>query len=416
MADTLIIPASGSLTAAGKYAGPQLGPYQLNGTDVTAFGRLPPYQLNGTDSNIFGRLGSYQLNGTDAVTYGVFPTYQLPGGNRFIQPGVTPILAAGGAAVSTNSGNPNSNIAPATGVLVTTGAAGTAVVFSQPPVVGALALAGIAPVMGRSGFTSASLRKLSGYSTASQSGGIGAAILRKLRSTGTVNLPVATGAATMRKMSGLGYGQVVGAPVLRKVRAVGTAAGAAIGAATLRAIRSQSMAGLGNIRKLQGAGSAAATLVEQYRVFVMNTSTNAVSEYTNHRFNSFAEIGGAYYGAGPDGFTKLDGTTDAGANINWQVRTGQMDDKQPGLKRLPEVVLGLRASGPVRVRVWPNDNEYYDYMLPNVKTNTIRQHRVKPGKGMESRYFAVELQGVSNSAIELDSLMVNMTQTTRRIG
>ena len=306
---------------------------------------------------------------------------------------------------------------PLVGAVTLVGGAPTlTIVPALVPLAGAVVITGVVPVVGFSAMAAVSMRKVSGIGQAYQSGGIGAAILRKLRSTGTVNLPTATGAATMRKMTGLGYGQVVGAPVLRKVRAVGTAAGAAIGAATLRAIRSQSVSGLGRLRKLQVSGSAAATLVEQYRTFVMNSSTNAVSEYTNHRFNSFAEINGAYYGAGPDGFTKLDGTTDAGANINWQVRTGQMDDKQPGLKRLPEVMLGLRASGPIRVRVWPNDNEYYDYMLPNVKTNTIRQHRVKPGKGMESRYFAVELQGVSNSAIELDSLMINMTPTTRRIG
>ena len=93
-----------------------------------------------------------------------------------------------------------------------------------------------------------------------------------------------------------------------------------------------------------------------------------------------------------------------------------MDNKDPGLKRIPEILLGLRASGPVRVRVWKDDDVFYDYMLPPVNLGTLHQHRVTPGRGMRSKYYAVELQGVAGSKVELDSMQVSMTKTTRRLG
>lgn len=355
-------------------------------------------------------------------------------------------------------------ITPVAGTLALTGQS-PLVAVSKMPLVGTLVLSGIAPVvtntsarliapgtatLGLSG-TLASLRDrpypgtadltMQGYAplfTVIQTtritpntgelsldtrapvavrGMTGEAVLRPYSATGALQTSNSfAGAPVMRKYDAVGYGQYTSAPVLRKYRATGTMVGSFIGAATLRAYRASQITATVRLRKYQAAGSLSAAVAEVYRTHTMNTVLNAVTEYSNYHFNSFAEIGGVWYGAGPSGLVKLEGVTDAGANINWQVRTGQTDDKQVSLKRLPEVVLGLRASGPVRVRVYPDDNQYFDYVLPNVKTTTIRQHRVKPGKGMRSRYYAIELQGMVNSAIELDSLQMNFTPTTSRLG
>lgn len=350
-----------------------------------------------------------------------------------IVPGTGALSLTGQLANASNSGQ--RNIAPPTGSLSLVGQAADIQNF-RAGVTGALTLAGVSPVLtvgvsiipgtGALTFTSYAppriptgagrLRALSAVGSAS-GGAYGAAEMRPLSSTGeAADRPFATGAATLRKLTAVGYLGAAGNPVLQPVSATGQARGSVIGAATLRAIKSNQITGFPRLRKLAVAGYASSSVAVTYRAHVMNTATNAVTEYTGHRFNSFAQIGSDYYGAGPDGLVKLDGDNDAGSNIDWQVRTGQVDDKQIGLKRIPEVVMGLRASGPVRVRVYPDDNQYFDYMLPNVKVNTIRQYRVTPGKGMRARYFAVELQGVANSAIELDSLQMNMTPTTRRIG
>lgn len=158
------------------------------------------------------------------------------------------------------------------------------------------------------------------------------------------------------------------------------------------------------------------TLSEVYTTKVMNTRNTAVTEYTNYAFNSFAKIGDSYYGAGPDGLVRLDGETDRGSNIDWVLKTGQLDDKSTLLKRLPEILASLRSNGPIRVRVYKDDNSYFDYTLQASKLNTINQQRVKIGRGMRSKYYMVEMSGVNNSDLELDSMLINMIDTKRRIG
>lgn len=353
--------------------------------------------------------------------------------DNLITPGLGSLLLTGALPTVTNSGliviTPTRGtisllgaqasilgfIVPPAGIVSLTGAPALRVADeTRTPAAGALTLTGASPIIG----ANAALRLRTYDSTGTAHSGIAAeATLNSYSATGVVTaFNSAVGSPSMHKMTGIGYAGYASAPSLRKYSAIGTVSGAAIGAATLRTYRAQQMSGAPRLRKYQVSAYATSVVASTYRAHVMNTTNNAVTEYTGFRFNSFAQIAGSYYGAGPDGLYRLDGSTDAGSNINWQARTGQIDDKQVGLKRLPEVVMGLRASGPVRVRVYPDDDRYYDYMLPNVKTTTIRQQRVKVGKGMKARWFAVELQGVANAAMEMDSMQLNMTPTTRRIG
>lgn len=388
---------------------------------------------NGTGSALDGWIDEFRY--TDACEFPSGTTFSVPTSEYTVGSGITPSAGSlvftgvapgvsydgarsiaplvGSLVLTGQQVKITDRVAPGTGALVLTGIL-TSVPASIQPSAGSLSLTTSVPLLGATGRPS--MRKYAGTGTA-HGGAISAAILRRYTGIGTAaDSNAGYGAPSLRKYASTGATPNASAPRLRKYSGVGTASGAVTGAATLRSYRALQITGSPRIRKYQVAGYATSVVLSTFRTHVMNTTNNAVTEYTGHRFNSFAQIGGVYYGAGPDGFIKLDGNDDAGTNINWKARTGQVDDKQIGLKRLPEVVMGLRASGPIRVRVYPDDNRFYDYMLPNVKTDTIRQHRVKPGKGMTGRYFMVELQGVANAAIELDSLQINMTPTTRRIG
>lgn len=316
----------------------------------------------------------------------------------------------------------NQRITPNTGTISLTGAAPTITVPGViTPGTGALSFTGQSPAL--TIFTppttsgSLVLHSLKGFGVTVQTGVLGTVKLRSMRGDGQFLTPnVFYGTPKIRSLKATGSMPVPVKLAMRKLAVNGRFGSAFAGALVLKSLKANSIAGTPSLRKLQISGTFSATLAQTYRTFVFNTSNRAVTEYQNYRFNSYARIGGNYYGAGPDGFIKLDGTTDAGANINWSLRTGQLDDKDIKLKRLPEVVMGLRASGPIRVRVRPDDNTFTDYMLPAINTQTLRQQRVKCGKGVRGRYFAVELQGVNNATLELDSMQVNMTSTTRRIG
>lgn len=158
------------------------------------------------------------------------------------------------------------------------------------------------------------------------------------------------------------------------------------------------------------------TVTEAYRTWAANTANGALTEYTSFPFNSYAYMNGRYYAAGPSGLFYLEGDDDAGTDISWAVRTGFMDDKSTQLKRLEEVVMAARFDAPVRLRVWTNESTYYDYTINNFRPDVLEQVRAVVGKGMRSRYFRVEVSGMSGAVMELDSMQLPMTQTARRIG
>jgi hypothetical protein len=237
---------------------------------------------------------------------------------------------------------------------------------------------------------------------------VGTAVMQAMTSTGLSYVDgMAVGAASLRllQVSAVAISGTVGlaAPSLQRltIAAVGAQAGVAAGAASMPMFRA--------------TGFNDPTLASTYRTWVMNVANEGLTEYTNYSYNSFAVLGGRNYAAGPDGIYELVGATDDGDAINWTVRTGLMDDKNANLKRLHEVLLAMRYNGPIRVRVWTDNVNYYDYTLSNYRAE-LHQVRAKLGKGLKSRYFRIELIGLNGSTAEIDSMQVPMTPVSRRIG
>jgi hypothetical protein len=266
-----------------------------------------------------------------------------------------------------------------------------------------------------------------------------------------LNGGIATGAAVLQAYAALGAGSGVnpaaGAPSLQARTAAGTALATnlAAGAATLAARWGLGAAVSGTVaagspillpRTAVGAGynispaSGAITLPPR-RVYargvqgvdgtigtwVMNTRNNAMSSYQAYPYNSFARYNGEYLAAGPTGLYVVDsGTTDSGAPIAWDLKTGMHDDNKPELKRLLEVLLAMRYDGPVQVTVWESETVSYTYPMANYQPDySLHQARVKAGKGLRSRYYQVEVSGVGPRA-EIASLQMTMPPTTRRVG
>lgn len=284
---------------------------------------------------------------------------------------------------------------------------------------GSLALTGNAPGVSEQIWAGeASLEAMTAFGIGEPSTlGAGAATFERITATGNGTQPyLAFGSGILETLDGAGYAATFGAATLEPFTAHGVGTVPASGAGILEPISRFDQAGSPALEYVTASGVGYATAQETYATKVMNARTNAITEYTNYDFNSYAKIGSSYYGVSSEGIVLLDGDDDDGASIDWAIKTGQHDDKNPGLKRLPEVLVGLRSNGPIRVRVHKDDNAYYDYVLPAVKRDTIHQARVTPGKGMRSRWFAVELQGIAGSAAEIDSLQMLMTKTNRRLG
>lgn len=156
-----------------------------------------------------------------------------------------------------------------------------------------------------------------------------------------------------------------------------------------------------------------------YRTWVMNAANRALTEYTNFDFNSYAEAGGLYYAAGADGVYRLDGADDDGEAIPWTFATGFLEGEdriRMAQKRLDEVLLAIRYNGPLRIRVWTDDETYYDYTVANYREDMLQQVRARTGRGLQSRFFKVEVSGMDNATAEVRSMTVPLRPTARRLG
>ena len=147
--------------------------------------------------------------------------------------------------------------------------------------------------------------------------------------------------------------------------------------------------------------------------WAINTRTNAITEYQNWAFNSFARMGRKYIAADESGLYELDGERDDGENIVSVLRGGMMQMNASRLSGLKGVYLGMRTDtgGDFLLKIDAGDGREYVYAItaqPNQMTT-----KVEIGKGLRSRYFAFELQGLG-ADYDLDSLeFVPMTPQRR---
>lgn len=87
------------------------------------------------------------------------------------------------------------------------------------------------------------------------------------------------------------------------------------------------------------------------RVWVVNVETEQSSQFDDYGFNSFLERDGEYFGLADDGIYKLEGATDAGVPIPWEVDFGTSDCGVPGRKKIPDVHIGTLDGTEMYLRV-----------------------------------------------------------------
>jgi hypothetical protein len=145
--------------------------------------------------------------------------------------------------------------------------------------------------------------------------------------------------------------------------------------------------------------------------WAVNTRTNAVTEYLNYDFNSYALLNNRYVAAGAEGLYELDGDTDDGALIISDLMGGylQLNDKKMfGIKG---AYVAIRGGGRFYLKLIAGDGREYVYELraqPNLMTT-----KVKVGKGISTTYMAWELV-TEGQDFDLDSIeFIPMTRGRR---
>lgn len=176
-----------------------------------------------------------------------------------------------------------------------------------------------------------------------------------------------------------------------------------------------SAAGLSAV--LADTGLVADLLLESTQtLYVVNADTGAVSTYAVAPVVAgLAQYHDVLYVAGPEGLYALDATTDAGTAITWTAETGFSNWGTDLLKRVLDVNLQARIQADTNLVLVTDrygQKQSYRYRLPPLTRDSYRDGVVKPGKGIQSVYWQLVLQGENEA--EIDQLRVRLEPLSRR--
>ena len=158
----------------------------------------------------------------------------------------------------------------------------------------------------------------------------------------------------------------------------------------------------------------------EYIAWVMNTQSQALSQYTNYPFNSYLGLAGITYGAVDTGLYRLGGNTDAGELIHARIRQGMSAFGSQLKKGFPSLYLGYTASGDLRLSVVAADPRTgervaHAYRLRARAADSVREGRVKVGAGLQSVYFDYVIENIDGADFALDVIEFLPLRVDRRV-
>lgn len=157
----------------------------------------------------------------------------------------------------------------------------------------------------------------------------------------------------------------------------------------------------------------------EFIAWVMNTESRGVTRYTQYPFNSFAKLGGRYYGAHAGGIARLGGRDDMGEPIKAKLRLGMFDFGDRHLKSFSDVFIGMAASGQMLLKAIFVDDRSGEksmavYKIQPRPAGASRETRAKLGKGMKAVDWDFVLENVDGADFDLQSIQFYPTQLSRR--
>ena len=144
-----------------------------------------------------------------------------------------------------------------------------------------------------------------------------------------------------------------------------------------------------------------------------NTITSAVTTFDGYGFNSLAHFQGKYLGAGTTGLVWLDNPASTEAPTA-TMTTGQLHFGSELQKRVSEFFLAMRADSDITLRITTDESATtYEYTISPLDVDTLKQRRVKTGKGMKGKYWTFELECADS--FDYDSMNIAVALTERRL-
>ena len=145
-----------------------------------------------------------------------------------------------------------------------------------------------------------------------------------------------------------------------------------------------------------------------YINLVLNIRSMGLTQYSNYGFNSMCRFNNKHFGANGTAIYDLDeGETDDGTFIKWNFRSGYIDLEQKQKKKLKQVWMSYKSNGDLMITVVLPDGTEYEYELDEIYEEETGL-RLKFGKGIRSKYVAIDVRNTDGSDITLDAMKIMM--------
>ena len=137
------------------------------------------------------------------------------------------------------------------------------------------------------------------------------------------------------------------------------------------------------------------------------------TRYENFGFNSFAKIGGSYYGAKSDGVYLLEGDDDYGSPVRSSIGFGNNNFGTSLRKRLLNAYLNVASKGKMAMNV-SSDGDNFTYEARRSDTEMTVQ-RVDFGKGLNANNYTLSVMNIEGCDFDLADVEILPAVSTRRI-
>lgn len=141
--------------------------------------------------------------------------------------------------------------------------------------------------------------------------------------------------------------------------------------------------------------------------------TDELTHYTNFPFTQIVRYQNSYFGANSTGLYLLEGTTDDGAPIEWDVQTAITDFGTPQLKTVEMAFFGGRLGPAAEITLFVGETAADPYTYTTPRDTTAKNYRQAFGRGLKARYYALAVKGTDE--LVLDSVTLNIAKLARRI-
>lgn len=164
-----------------------------------------------------------------------------------------------------------------------------------------------------------------------------------------------------------------------------------------------------------------ATVAVTYEAYALNLNhapsaeppVDEMTRYTNYPFDRIVRYKNSYYGMNSTGLYLLEGTTDDGTAIAWDVKTHKSDFDTEQKKTIIEAFFGGRmgAAATITLHVGETSSSAYSYTTP--RGATAQNYRQAFGRGIKNRYYALEASGSGD--LMIDTVTLNIATLTRKV-